>query len=769
MPEDRSVLIKTAYAYYQRGDWDRALEEYHKLADLDPGDLNVLNILADIYAKKGETQEALRQYDLVAQGYDQKNQVDKVLQVYKRMLKLSPSNNELQTAVKNLVQKYLDRASQLEAQEPDRAGEIYRSILKAEPNRYDASLRLAKILIKKQQKFQAVEMLLNLAESLDPATQTGRLLEALQLVVEYDPLNVEARERLAQILVTAREPVLAVENYRALMEIHISRNDLDHAQETAQKAIDLGDTEAFYHLGVIHFNQERFQESRQCFERFLQKQETHVGALKYLALTHLKLNQHQEAVQAYLRILAVYVNENLLEEAREVRQTILELDPANEAIKAFSLDGPSAAPAPAPEPPPAVPSPEDAAAAAEAQVQALSTQAQGFIEKGLYDQAIDVYLDMIKRWPERTEIKGRLQQVYALMVKPSEPEVKQPSPEEMKAELERELRAQMKDELEVQTRRLVEEQARMQLERQHELENLKKEQEAERLKMQRELEAKMLEQMRHNEEQARLQADRQRDFDRLKVEQEEERIRLKKELEDQLLEQMRKVKEDENQRERLRREYEDQQKSMVRELERLEKEKTAETDRLHREMEETRRAMEEKLRLQVEQELREKMSRESHERELREKESREREKELKERDEHVKALMRQEEEERRKFEESEKSRLKAKDNLSDEISRRMDRLRSEKEREPAAPPPHHAPAPSSQLQEVHKPISTGAQGGGMEAALEDPFVRQTLADIYAKQGLYVEALKIYERILNEDPDNEDVKEKLRDILRLKGI
>jgi tetratricopeptide (TPR) repeat protein len=53
--------------------------------------------------------------------------------------------------------------------------------------------------------------------------------------------------------------------------------------------------------------------------------------------------------------------------------------------------------------------------------------------------------------------------------------------------------------------------------------------------------------------------------------------------------------------------------------------------------------------------------------------------------------------------------------------------------------------------------------------LDDPFIRQTLADIYAKQGLYMEALKIYERILNDEPDNHDVKEKLRDILRMKGI
>jgi tetratricopeptide (TPR) repeat protein len=59
--------------------------------------------------------------------------------------------------------------------------------------------------------------------------------------------------------------------------------------------------------------------------------------------------------------------------------------------------------------------------------------------------------------------------------------------------------------------------------------------------------------------------------------------------------------------------------------------------------------------------------------------------------------------------------------------------------------------------------------GGTSEAIDDPFIRKTLADIYAAQGLYVEALKIYERILSEEPDNQDVKEKLRDILRLKGI
>src|SRR5258708_3350610 len=151
-------------------------------------------MMADIYAKKGDVPEALQQYDLVAQGFDQKNQVDKVLQVYKRMLKLVPNDPSLSTAVKSLMEKYLARATQLEAEDVEKASEIYRSILKVEPNRVDATLQYSKLLSKKGQKFEAVEALMNLAANLDPETQTAPFTEILQITTELHPCYIETRE-----------------------------------------------------------------------------------------------------------------------------------------------------------------------------------------------------------------------------------------------------------------------------------------------------------------------------------------------------------------------------------------------------------------------------------------------------------------------------------------------------------------------------------------------------------------------------------------------
>jgi tetratricopeptide (TPR) repeat protein len=197
-----------------------------------------------------------------------------------------------------------------------------------------------------------------------------------------------------------------------LIEIDISKNDFPKAEAAAQKAIELGDSSTYYHLGVVYFNQQKYAESRLSFEKFLAHQEGHVGALKYLALSHLRLNQIPEAVQVYLKILDVYFNENLLDEAREVRQTILELEPENETVKQYVLEAPSLEVEIPQEQVGSFPLSSDTEGA-EAEQQELLAQANNFTERGFYEQAIDVYLDMLKRWSHLPDIRIRLQQVYA--------------------------------------------------------------------------------------------------------------------------------------------------------------------------------------------------------------------------------------------------------------------------------------------------------------------------------------------------------------------
>ncbi len=192
----------------------------------------------------------------------------------------------------------------------------------------------------------------------------------------------------------------------------------------------------------------------------------------------------------------------------------------------------------------------------------------------------------------------------------------------------------------------------------------------------------------------------------------------------------------------------EKERQLARERERIENERVESLGRLQTELDETRNSLEQKIREQVEKEMREKSERES---QLQNALKQEEEKQ------------RREEEERRRYSEQKKEQEVAKAKINQEILQGMERLRVEKEKEgragsaPVAAKTATAPTPAS------------SRGYESQESLDDPFVRQTLAEIYAKQGLYLEALKIYERILTEEPHNEDVREKLRDILRLKGI
>jgi len=364
----------------------------------------------------------------------------------------------------------------------------------------------------------------------------------------------------------------------------------------------------------------------------------------------------------------------------------------------------------------------------------LMTAAETFEAKGLYDQAVDQYLELLQIWPDHVEARARLQKVYVLMAKAAEPEKTGPTPEEMRAELERELREQMKKEIEEQTRHLA-------------------------------------------QEQERLAAERQGAIDQVRQEQDKERQRLQQEMESKLLEEIRRSKREEELRQQLQKELEEKQKMMDLQREKMEAEKVDAFNQMKSDLEKAQRELEQKVREQVETEIKDRAEREA----------REREKQA-EREAKVQELLKKEQEERRRYEEEKKVQANAQVRVNREITDGLERLRREKEKESSSPSFYPAavrktapvslnpvpPSPASVMESFEISESIGKEealpsASAEEDNLEDPFVRQTLADIYAKQGLFVEAVKIYEKILNDEPDNEEVRNKLRNVLKMKGL
>src|ERR1700678_3955875 len=88
---DKKNIVKLAYLYFQEGRWDNAIEEYKKLLELDPEDINIHNMLGDVYVKKNAAMQAYEEHCKVTTELVTRGQVDKAALINKKIARLDNS------------------------------------------------------------------------------------------------------------------------------------------------------------------------------------------------------------------------------------------------------------------------------------------------------------------------------------------------------------------------------------------------------------------------------------------------------------------------------------------------------------------------------------------------------------------------------------------------------------------------------------------------------------------------------------------------------
>ena len=99
----KDKTLKTAERYTQQGKFDAAINEFRKVLDASPNDLTVANTVGDLYARTGRNDEAIRQYQYVAEHFEGGGFRVKAIAMYKKVLKLDADN---ETAALRLAELY---------------------------------------------------------------------------------------------------------------------------------------------------------------------------------------------------------------------------------------------------------------------------------------------------------------------------------------------------------------------------------------------------------------------------------------------------------------------------------------------------------------------------------------------------------------------------------------------------------------------------------------------------------------------------------------
>jgi tetratricopeptide (TPR) repeat protein len=260
--EAKSQYQVLADYYLKHGDPANALAIYRKISELDPNSINVHVKLADLYSQNNRTAEALKEYDRVGRLLLKRGMLDEAVQVFKKALKIDPSNSEL---VESLV------TALLEAKDYDNATGIIETGLEnnaadgklqamlgrvllakgdargakaalerglaANPN--DPKLResVADLHLKSSNPDGALEMLTPLVEAAMGRGERSVAVEMLNRVLRVDSGHAPTLERLVAVYTRLNEETNILASMNSLAEAHVARGAYDRAANVLEKLI----------------------------------------------------------------------------------------------------------------------------------------------------------------------------------------------------------------------------------------------------------------------------------------------------------------------------------------------------------------------------------------------------------------------------------------------------------------------------------------------------------------------------------------------------
>ncbi len=189
---DRSLAIKKrAQQYVQKGQIDAALAEFDKLfesGDKDPYDFI---LVADLLAKRGSMQEAVRRYRQAIQEYSKAELYKNAIAVCKKILRISKEDLEIHRSLGELYSKeglygeaqihYLDFAEgSIRRQDHDAALDVIELVIQLSPDNVDLSEKYIEIAMKADHPERGGRELLRRAERYEhrgEMEEAGRLRE----------------------------------------------------------------------------------------------------------------------------------------------------------------------------------------------------------------------------------------------------------------------------------------------------------------------------------------------------------------------------------------------------------------------------------------------------------------------------------------------------------------------------------------------------------------------------------------------------------------
>ena len=177
MPIDRAKVQKEGDRQLAAGRVDRAIEEYLKLVEDDPKNLNMVNKIGDLYVQAGRIPEAIEVFKRLAGSYERDGFLPKATAILKKAMRTAPDDLDMsqrladlyrQTGmVKDAVAVHLQVAEHFTKKGLiKRALEEFTKVVELDPKNLKMKIKLADLYNKEGMKDRAASIYLEVAEAL---------------------------------------------------------------------------------------------------------------------------------------------------------------------------------------------------------------------------------------------------------------------------------------------------------------------------------------------------------------------------------------------------------------------------------------------------------------------------------------------------------------------------------------------------------------------------------------------------------------------------
>ncbi|MEP6887619.1 MAG: tetratricopeptide repeat protein [Nitrospirales bacterium] len=318
MEADKGKVLQTANQLAAKGQFDKAITEWKKLLTESPNDGSVHNNIGDLHIKRNAITEAIEAYLLAGGAFHASGSALKAIAVYKKILKLDPSRynvyqqlgdlNAERGLVNNAVSDYLTLSKlYLKDGRTREALAIYRKIVDLDPTNLNARQRLAELCLQENFRDDAVKAYFHLGKECVAQDQIEQATKAYKTILKIDPGNAKA-ERLLKDPKTALQEV----------QVELSRRvgGSESPLEQAQRQIEAGE----------------FDQAETVLSDLLSAQPGDPEVCRLLAMLHLKrgelavaLSEIQFLSEAAIRAEDYGLAESMIFEYLKADQTCVSL------------------------------------------------------------------------------------------------------------------------------------------------------------------------------------------------------------------------------------------------------------------------------------------------------------------------------------------------------------------------------------------------------------------------------------------------------------